>query len=73
MNIVTRKITQWFSRRADLPASSDLRPYGLHRREWTGKLDSRRNLAPGGESVSAERLGRFRRSVQNIRGDLQEH
>ena len=65
MNNVTRKIAGWLSRRAGMETSSDLRPYGLHPREWTGKLESRRILAPRDLPEKP--------SVQNLRRDLQEH
>lgn len=65
MNNVTRRITRWFSRREGFSSSTDLRPYGLHPREWTGKLESRRILAPRDLPEKP--------SVQNLRRDLQEH
>jgi hypothetical protein len=65
MKNVRRRIAGWLTRRAGLSPSTDLRPYGLHPREWTGKLQSRRTLAPRDEPDN--------RSVQNLRRDLQEH
>ena len=65
MKNVTRKIAGWLSRRAELERSFDLRPYGLHRREWTGKLESRRILAPRDLPENP--------SVQDLRRELQEH
>lgn len=65
MKKVTRKIAGWLSRREGLVPSTDLRPYGLHPREWIGKLKSRRTLAPRDEPEN--------RSVQDLRRDLQEH